>query len=211
MQNIALTVFLVWSAVTVAIFVFVARSGRSPGELPLKAYKRNRVIFLGALLSAAVVLLFFTLPLAPYPNEGDVPDRIVYVSGKQFAFKLSDRPISREDALNDEVFLSIQPIRAGEFVEFRISAADVTHGFCIYDGDGKVLTQTQAMPGYVNRLRHRFTESGVYPVLCFEFCGIGHHTMKTQLEVVDDPTAGSPIAGSLSAESPAAKNAVATN
>lgn len=194
MQNIALTTFLIWAAITVAIFIFVARSGRSPGELPLKAYKRNRVIFLLCLTTAAVVLLFLTLPLTPYPNKGDVPDRIVYVSGKQFAFKLSDQPISREEALDDEVFLSIKPLRAGELVEFRISAIDVTHGFCIYDRTGKVLTQTQAMTGYVNRLRHRFSESGVYPVLCFEFCGIGHHTMKAQLQVVDDSTADSAVA-----------------
>jgi cytochrome c oxidase subunit 2 len=194
MQNIALTIFLVWAAIIVAIFVFVARSGRSPGEFPLKTYKRNRVIFLLGLLIAAVVLLLLTLPLTPYPNEGDVPDRVIYVSGKQFAFKLSDRPISREEALDDEVFLSIKPIRTGELVEFRISAADVTHGFCIYNRAGRVLTQTQAMPGYINRLRHRFSESGVYPVLCFEFCGIGHHTMKAQLEVVDNPSAENAVA-----------------
>jgi cytochrome c oxidase subunit 2 len=194
MQSIAITTFLIWSAITAAIFVFVARSGRSPGELPLKAYKRNRVIFLAGLSAAAVLLLFLTLPLTPYPDEGVVPDRVIYVSGKQFAFKLSDKPISREDALDDEVFLSIKPIRAGELVEFRISAVDVTHGFSIYDRAGRVLTQTQAMTGYVNRLRHRFSESGVYPVLCFEFCGIGHHTMKTQLEVVDNPTTNSSLA-----------------
>jgi cytochrome c oxidase subunit 2 len=195
MQNLAITIFLIWSTITVAIFVFVARSGRSPGELPLKAYKRNRVIFLFCLGTAAVLLLFLTLPLTPYPNEGVAPDRVIYVSGKQFAFKMSDQPISREDALDDEVFLKVnEPIRTGELVEFRISAADVTHGFCIYNRDGKVLTQTQAMTGYVNRLRHRFTESGVYPVLCFEFCGIGHHTMKTQLEVVDNPTADASVA-----------------
>jgi cytochrome c oxidase subunit 2 len=195
MQNLAITIFLIWSTITVAIFVFVARSGRSPGELPLKAYKRNRVIFLFCLGTAAVLLLFLTLPLTPYPDEGVVPDRVIYVSGKQFAFKMSDQPISREDALDDEVFLKVkEPIRTGELVEFRISAADVTHGFCIYNREGKVLTQTQAMTGYVNRLRHRFSESGVYPVLCFEFCGIGHHTMKTQLEVVDNPTANASVA-----------------
>lgn len=194
MQNIALAIFLIWAAITVAIFVFVARSGKSPGELPLKAYKRNRVIFLLGLLTAAVVLLVLTLPLTPYPNEGDVPDRVIYVSGKQFAFKLSDKPISREEALDDEVFLSSKPIRTGELVEFRISAADVTHGFCIYNRSGRVLTQTQAMPGYVNRLRYRFSESGVYPVLCFEFCGIGHHTMKAELKVVDNPGAENAVA-----------------
>ena len=201
MQNIALTIFLIWAAITVAIFVFVARSGRSPGELPQKAYKRNRVIFLVGMVTAAVVLLFLTLPLTPYPNEGDAPDRVIYVSGKQFAFKLSDQPISRADALDDEVFLSCKPIRAGELVEFRISAADVTHGFCVYDQTGKVLTQTQAMTGYINRLRHRFSESGVYPVLCFEFCGIGHHTMKAELKVVDESPARSAVASTFASRS----------
>jgi len=194
MQTLAITIFLIWATITAAIFVFVARSGRSPGELPLKAYKRNRIFALLGLSMSAIVLLYFTLPLTPYPDEGAAPDRVIYVSGKQFAFKLSDKPISREDALDDEVFLSTKPIQAGELIEFRISAADVTHGFCIYDRAGRVLTQTQAMPGYVNRLRHRFSESGVYPILCFELCGIQHYTMKTQLEVVDNATALSAVA-----------------
>ncbi len=185
MQTIALCVFLVWSAVTVAIFVIVARSGRSPGELPVVAYKRTRVFLFLGLTIAAVLFLVLTLPLVPYPDEGVTPDRVVYVSGKQFAFKMSDSPISREDALNDEVFLSIKPIQVGQLIEFRVTTADVTHGFCIYNPQGVVQTQTQAMTGYINRLRHRFTNSGVYPVLCLEFCGIGHHTMKTQLEVVE--------------------------
>lgn len=202
MQNLALTIFLIWSSITVAIFVFVARSGKSPGELPLNAYKRNRVVLLLGLVTAAVLLLFVTLPLLPYPDEGVAPDRVIYVSAKQFAFKLSDKPISREDAMDDEVFLTTKPIRAGDLVEFRVTAADVTHGFGIYNSRGMDLTQTQAMPGYVNRVRHRFSESGVYPVLCMELCGIGHPTMKAQLEVVDGPAAAAGSVASNSETSP---------
>jgi heme/copper-type cytochrome/quinol oxidase subunit 2 len=36
-------------------------------------------------------------------------------------------------------------------------------------------------------------------VLCFEFCGIGHHTMKAQLEVVDNPAAENAVASSVTA------------
>lgn len=189
MQNLAITIFLIWSTITVAIFVYVARSGRSPDELSVKGYKRTRSLLLLGLLAVAVILTFVTLPITPYPSEGVVPDRVIYVSGKQFAFKLSDKPISHEVAMDDEVFLSIKPIRAGDLVEFRITGADVTHGFSIYDLAGRVQTQTQAMPQYENRLRHRFPASGVYHVLCFEFCGIGHPTMRAQLQVEDDPTA----------------------
>jgi cytochrome c oxidase subunit 2 len=187
MQTLAITIFLIWSAAIVVILIYVARSGRSPDELSPKAYKRTRLLLFLGLMSVATVLLLLTLPINPYPADGVVPDRVIYASGKQFAFKLSDKPISREDAMDDEVFLSIKPIRTGDLVEFRITGADVTHGFSIYDLAGRVRTQTQAMPQYVNRLRHRFPESGTYHVLCFEFCGIGHPTMRAQLQVEDDP------------------------
>jgi cytochrome c oxidase subunit 2 len=193
MQSLAMTIFLIWSAITLAVFVYVGLSGRSPGELSQRAYKRTRLLVLLGLSAAAVVLLFLTLPFTPYPDGGVAPDRVIYVSGKQFAFKLSDKPISREDAMDDEVFLSIKPIRTGELVEFRVSGVDVTHGFSIYDLAGRVQAQTQAMPQYVNRLRHRFPQSGLYHVLCFEFCGIGHPTMRTQLQVEDGPTAGTTV------------------
>ncbi len=187
MQTLAITIFLIWGSITAAVFVYVALSTRSPDELSQTAYKRTRVLVLGGLTSLAVVLLALTLPYTPYPDGGSVPDRVIYASGKQFAFKLSDQPITREQAMDDEVFLSIKPIRTGDLVEFRVSGADVTHGFSIYDLDGRVQAQTQAMPQYVNRLRHRFPKSGLYHVLCFEFCGIGHPTMRAQLQVEDDP------------------------
>jgi cytochrome c oxidase subunit 2 len=187
MQSLALTIFLVFAAITVAIFTFVAASTRTPDELSQKGYKRVRLLVLVGLTSLAVVMLILTLPITPYPDNGVAPDRVIYVSGKQFAFKLSDKPISREDAMDDEVFLTIKPIRTGDLVEFRVTGADVTHGFSIYDLGGTVQTQTQAMPQYVNRLRHRFPKSGTYHVLCFEFCGIGHPTMRAQLQVEDDP------------------------
>jgi cytochrome c oxidase subunit 2 len=194
MQTLAITIFLIWSAVTIAIFVYVARSGRSPDELPQAAYKRTRLLVLVGLTTVAVIISLITLPITPYPDGAVVPDRVIYVSGKQFAFKLSDQPITREQAMDDEVFLSIKPIRAGDLVEFRVSGADVTHGFSIYDLAGRVQAQTQAMPQYVNRLRHRFPSSGVYHVLCFEFCGMNHYTMRAQLQVEDKPTASSTVA-----------------
>lgn len=189
MQTLALVIFLIFAPIVGAIFLYVARSGREPGELPEGAYKRTRLLVLVGFTTAALIALLLTLSVTPYPDDGVEPDRIIYASGKQFAFKLSDKPITREEAMDDEIFLSTKPIRAGDLVEFRISAADVTHGFCIYDLDGRVQTQTQAMPQYINRLRFRFPKSGLYHVLCFEFCGIGHPTMRAQLHVEDAPEA----------------------
>ena len=45
------------------------------------------------------------------------------------------------------------------------------------------MAQTQAMPGYMNRLRVTFDQPGTYTVLCLEFCGMSHHRMRGVVEV----------------------------
>ncbi|MGH8399001.1 MAG: hypothetical protein ACRETA_12285, partial [Gammaproteobacteria bacterium] len=75
----------------------------------------------------------------------------------------------------------------GEPVEFRVTAADVNHGFAIYDNLGVLLAQTQAMPGYVNRLYFRFPKPGTYHILCLEYCGVGHLIMHANIEVIQTP------------------------
>jgi len=71
----------------------------------------------------------------------------------------------------------------GETIEFRVTSADSTHGFGIYDESGALLTQTQAMPRYTNRVLYAFDKPGTYSVLCLEYCGLAHHAMTAQLTV----------------------------
>lgn len=75
-------------------------------------------------------------------------------------------------------------VQAGSAVEFRVTSADVNHGFAIYGPDGRIVAQTQAMPSYANKLVHTFAQPGTYTVQCLEYCGIGHGPMKTTFEVV---------------------------
>ncbi len=74
-------------------------------------------------------------------------------------------------------------------VEFRVASMDVNHGFGIYDAAGRLVAQTQAMPGYINRLVHKFDAPGTYRVLCLEYCGLAHHGMMA--EVIVSETGGS--------------------
>jgi cytochrome c oxidase subunit 2 len=46
------------------------------------------------------------------------------------------------------------------------------------------VAQTQSMPGYTNVLRHTFDEPGTYKILCLEYCGLGHHEMSAEINVV---------------------------
>ena len=64
-------------------------------------------------------------------------------------------------------------------ITFRLTSADVIHGYQIVRTNG----QSMVVPGYVSQ----FTVSlaaGEYVVACNEYCGIGHHTMITKLQVV---------------------------
>lgn len=80
--------------------------------------------------------------------------------------------------------LSSQRVTAGTPVEFRVTSEDVNHGFAIYGPDERIVTQTQAMPTVTNRLVHTFTTPGKYHVMCLEYCGLAHHAMMAEIEVV---------------------------
>ncbi len=69
-------------------------------------------------------------------------------------------------------------------IEFRVTSEDVNHGMGIFNEDLQLLAQVQGMPGYVNKLYYTFDKPGTYQVLCLEFCGVAHHDMINEFEVV---------------------------
>ena len=81
--------------------------------------------------------------------------------------------------------LSADTVQTGSPVEFRVTSADVNHGFAIYAPNGRIVTQTQAMPGYTNKVLITFTRPGTYTVQCLEYCGLGHVPMNATFQVVD--------------------------
>jgi cytochrome c oxidase subunit 2 len=80
--------------------------------------------------------------------------------------------------------LSSGPIKVGVPVEFQVTSADVNHGLGIYDRSGRLLAQTQAMPSVTNRLVYTFTQPGKYRFLCLEYCGLAHHGMSLEFDVI---------------------------
>jgi cytochrome c oxidase subunit 2 len=65
-------------------------------------------------------------------------------------------------------------------VKFRLTSADVVHGFLLPDTN----VNTMVVPGFVAELRTSFARPGDYVMPCHEFCGLGHHGMWTQVRVV---------------------------
>ncbi|MGE3960356.1 MAG: cytochrome c oxidase subunit II [Dehalococcoidia bacterium] len=70
-------------------------------------------------------------------------------------------------------------VPAGSTVHFKVTSADVIHGFYIRD----VLVNSMVIPGQVTEVTAHFDEAGEYQILCHEYCGIGHHLMAAMVTV----------------------------
>lgn len=170
MQEIALFVTLAVVAVIAAVFVRVALLSRQREDymrVQGSAYGFRALLF-WVLIIAGIGIAWLTLRELPYSAHArtDAP-QIINATGYQWYWEF-DR----------------YEVIAGQPVEFRVGAADVNHGFGIYDADLRLVVQVQAMPGYVNRLVHTFDQPGTYQILCLEYCGVAHHGMVDEIEVI---------------------------
>ena len=167
-QRIAVLVSAIIGTLVLAVFAAVARSAHTAGsanDIAAAAARWRRIVFWG-LSVLFVPTIAYSLTKTPYGHDVRPPGAVVQATGHQWAWELTPATV-----------------RAGELVEIRVTGADVNHGFGVYDANDRLITQTQAMPGFTNVIRHTFTTPGTYRILCLEYCGLGHHTMVSQLTV----------------------------
>jgi cytochrome c oxidase subunit 2 len=182
-QGSILILFLLLAAVvaTVFIYVYVSSTTKSSQKESGKGLSNaQRFWFFLLLIGALSVFATVTIPKSPYYLfEEESPSKVVFVAARQFYFTLSYESIDPE---SPSIGGAIEML-SGELVEFRVTSLDVNHGFAIYDESNNLVAQTQAMPGYVNRLRWKFEKPGAYKVLCLEYCGIAHAVMRASFTV----------------------------
>jgi cytochrome c oxidase subunit 2 len=170
MQNTAWLVSIVMMGLVAAVFLWVVAGASQPaaqGGGGSAAVWRGRLFWVA--IVAGAVLSFATLwewPVAGHAFAAPKPDVVIRATGHQFRWQLDQ-----------------DSVRVGELVEFQLTSSDVNHGFALYQGKNRLVAQTQAMPGYVNKLQVRFTEPGEYEVLCLEYCGVAHHNMRAVVKV----------------------------
>ncbi|GBD06286.1 Cytochrome c oxidase subunit 2 [bacterium HR21] len=68
----------------------------------------------------------------------------------------------------------------GSTVDIYLTSGDVVHGFHI----DRTNVNLMAVPGTVTYARVRFRTPGEYPIVCHEYCGIGHQQMVGVIRVV---------------------------
>jgi cytochrome c oxidase subunit 2 len=165
--GIAVGYAILGGALVIVIGVVVAAStlGRRRKLDTREAAEHERTWF-GVVVVLLTVLLFATIFFTPYGSSRQSAPQNVNVQARQFAF-LIDRP----------------RIRAGEKVKFHLTAADVNHGFAVFDSHNKFLFQVQVMPKKTQNYVYTFDKPGTYRIVCFEYCGSGHDQMQSQLTV----------------------------
>jgi cytochrome c oxidase subunit 2 len=167
-QRVAVLVSAVVGTLLIALFAAVARSASTAGsadDIAAAGARWRRLTFWG-LVVLFVPAIAYSLTKTPYRNDSRPSDVVVQATGHQWAWTLEP-----------------STVRAGQRVEIRVTGADVNHGLAVYDPNDRLVTQTQAMPGFTNVIRHTFTTPGTYRIRCLEYCGLGHHTMVSQLTV----------------------------
>lgn len=75
----------------------------------------------------------------------------------------------------------ILKLQKGVTYTFHMSSVDVNHGFSLYPMN----INFQVVPGYDYGLKVTPTVAGEFPIICNEFCGIGHHMMVGKVIVVE--------------------------
>jgi len=160
-------------------FVFVivnASKPADPSTVQKHAYAIRRWWFL-ALVLLGVGVAYASLKPFPIADQHAQAEsaQVVAAVGRQWSWQLSQNRIE-----------------LGKPVQFDVTSVDVNHGFAIYGPNDRIVTQVQAMPGFTNRLLYTFTEPGKYRVMCLEYCGLAHHGMVTEFEVVAAGNGGKP-------------------
>lgn len=170
------------------LFVFVmalltyvlVRRGRGP-----QLSRPSRFIVAGGLLMPTFVLaalLVYGVLASRQVTGMDVPvERVIAVTGHRWYWQF-DYLDEEGSVVGGSTDLLVIPAR--RMIEFRVTSADVIHGFWIPRLGGKI----DAIPGRVNTLRLRADSDREGPMRgqCAEFCGLDHAHMTFEVRVVDD-------------------------
>lgn len=163
MQMTVLAISLILMAAITWAFVAAVRAAGSGHTATGVESRRNWLIIVLVVIGVVVS----AVSLRPWPHAvSAAPAAVVNVSGGQWYWEIDTGTV---------------PL--GRPVAFNVHTRDVTHGFGVVNEAGRILFQTQVIPGYANRVDYTFEAPGTYRVICLEYCGVAHHDMKTEFTV----------------------------
>lgn len=180
--------FMIIAAGVIYVFVIAAmlvasarNRDRAPTEVDLTEHGTGWIIFGGAVMPAAVLLVVFVVSMgamARYP-AGE-PRLTIRLEGLQWwwsaTYEIAGQARFRTA---NEIHVPV-----GTTVRFLVTSGDVIHSFWVPRLQGKV----DLIPGDTNELRILARRPGVYRGQCAEFCGVQHARMGVVVVADDSAT-----------------------
>lgn len=170
MQTKVMIITFILMALMVIVFWRVARGVNA--DKPLEKVEKKRSALIWTMLVVGIITTIGSL--REWPHAIPTGDEVIQVNatGGQWYWEIDtvEIPLNRT-------------------VVFNLTTVDVNHGFGVVNKEGTLLFQTQAMPGYTNKVKYVFDTPGTYRVICMELCGTGHHDMIDEFQVLAEVSA----------------------
>jgi cytochrome c oxidase subunit 2 len=91
-----------------------------------------------------------------------------------------------EDVYLESMAFQWRPVlqlKRGQTYRLLISSRDLQHGFSLSIVPHSI--NYQALPGFVSEISITPEVAGTYPIICNEYCGLGHHLMLGRIVVAE--------------------------
>jgi cytochrome c oxidase subunit 2 len=193
----------------VALGYFIVRYRERPGQKATYSHGNNKmeVIWTVAttVLFYAMVLMGFEVWVEMYIQAAPQDALQIEVTGQQFAWNIrypgpdgqfgsfspeliddsAGNPLGLDPddpAGEDDLVVPTMAIPVDRPIELLLRSKDVTHAFSVRE----LRVKQDALPGMVIPLRFTAIKLGKYEISCAELCGLGHHRMRSFIDVFSD-------------------------
>ena len=145
--------------------------------------KTEKYVFASSVI--ILMVFIFAILVASQSMKIDIPECVVtdnpYTEGK--VVKLDDETYQVYYVAKMWMFdPAIVEIPLGAEVDLYLTSNDVVHGFHIKEKDVNMM----AVYGNINKRTVKFKKPGVYNIVCHEYCGVGHQSMRGQIVVKEN-------------------------
>lgn len=193
----------------VALGYIIVRYRERPGQQATYSHGNNKLEVIWttatAILFFVMVLLGFEVWVEMYIQEAP-PDSIqIEVTGQQFAWNIrypgpdgefgrtlpeliddsAGNPLGldpNDPSSRDDIVLPTMAVPVDRPVELLLRSKDVTHSFSVRE----LRVKQDTLPGMVIPLTFMATKLGKYEIACSELCGLGHHRMRSFIDIFSE-------------------------
>jgi len=160
-------------------------------DMQIEHLEKNWLYLATAMIGFMVVILFIGavfLHLNPPSHWETIDSASLHLGGEFAEDKLRAQPSELPDGTLQVKLVAARygffpreiVVPADKKIQFRMASLDVLHGAHI----PMTNMSTMIVPGHISEVTTVFPKPGEYPLLCNEYCGMGHDHMWSKVTVL---------------------------